>query len=284
MAHITMSSDPIFQERSYQRHADYYPSLHNSNGEATDLENVFNNTSVDRWRHERMYQMINPLIEDNDKATWLTVGDGRFGKDAKYLLDKGADAHASDISDALLKKSHEAGYLPKYSEENAEALSFKDCHFDYTFCKESYHHFPRPMVAVYEMLRVSKKGIFLIEPNDIHVDSGCLARAFWQCKNTLKSILGKPLNKKHNFEEVGNYLFSVSQREIEKVAMGLNYKYVAFKYLNDVYLPGAGSEPLSDNGPFLKKFNRLITMVNTLCKLGFMQCKRPRIDTYQFMQ
>jgi len=28
---------------------------------------------------------------------------------------------------------------------------------------------------------------------------------------------------------------------------------------------------LSDNGPFLNKFNRLITMVNTLCKLGFMQ-------------
>jgi ubiquinone/menaquinone biosynthesis C-methylase UbiE len=266
-----MSSKPTFKEHSYQRHAEYYQPSKNEKYNGVDLEKFFNTLSVNGWRHQRMYQMLDPLIEADEKSTWLTVGDGRYGIDAKYLLNKGADTHASDISDVLLKEAHAAGYIPKYSCENAEALSFDDNHFDYTFCKEAYHHFPRPMIALYEMLRVSRKGVFLIEPNDIYVDAGIMARIFWQCKNIIKSVIGKPLNKKHAFEDLGNYMFSISQREIEKVALGLNLKYVAFKYLNDVFLPGADAENFNQNGPFLKKFNRIMALTNALCKLGFMQ-------------
>ena len=266
-----MKSEQSFRKKSYQRHAEFYPSRHNSETNKVDLEKVFFDKSVDRWRHERMYQMVDPLIEADEKTIWLTVGDGRFGKDARYLLDKGAEVHASDISDSLLEISHKAGYLTQYSAENAEDLSFKDNRFDYTLCKESYHHFPRPMVALYEMLRVSRKGVFLIEPNDIYIESNCMARAFWQFKNTIKSILGKPPNKKHDFEEVGNYLFRVSKREIEKVALGLNLKYIAIRLLNDVYLPDAGKEKLGDRGPIFKKLNRLILLTNIMCRLGLMQ-------------
>lgn len=53
-----------------------------------------------------------------------------------------------------------------YSVENAESLSFRDNEFEVAFCKEAYHHFPRPFLALYEMLRVASKAVVLAEPND----------------------------------------------------------------------------------------------------------------------
>ncbi|MCX7986598.1 MAG: class I SAM-dependent methyltransferase, partial [Bacteroidales bacterium] len=55
----------------------------------------------------------------------------------------------------------------KYRKENAEQLSVPDNSYDYVSCREALHHFPRPYLALYEMLRVSKKGIIIIEPIDI---------------------------------------------------------------------------------------------------------------------
>ena len=40
------------------------------------------------------------------------------------------------------------------------------------------------------------------------------------------------------FESTGNYAYHISKREIEKVALALNYQYVAFKGLNDSYFSG----------------------------------------------
>lgn len=50
--------------------------------------------------------------------------------------------------------------------ENAEKLSSPNETLDFVLCKESYHHFTRPMLALYEMLRVATKAVVLIEPNE----------------------------------------------------------------------------------------------------------------------
>ena len=66
---------------------------------------------------------------------------------------------------------------------------------------------------------------------------------------------------------------SVSTREIEKVALGLNLKIVAFKGINDVYFKGAEQEKLSENGPLQRKIKLLINIRNLLCRLGLMDYK-----------
>ena len=63
-------------------------------------------------------------------------------------------------------------------------------------------------------------------------------------------------------------LYSISRRELEKVALGLNYKTVAFKGINDAYFAGVEYEKLSDKGPLQKKTKRLINIANYLCRLG----------------
>ncbi|MDP2921173.1 MAG: class I SAM-dependent methyltransferase [Candidatus Omnitrophota bacterium] len=215
-----------------------------------------------------MYQALDPILTAEPKAKWLTVGDGRYGNDAKYIMEKGCDALASDISDVLLKEAVDIGYIPKYRKENAESLSFAESEFDYVFCKESYHHFPRPMLALYEMLRVAAKGVFLIEPNDGYVNDRFFEVFFRNVKSMIKTLLGRAANKNHGFEESGNYMFSISKREIEKVALGLNYRTVAFKGINDAYIFGVEYEKLSANGPLQKKIKILINIADFLCRIG----------------
>src|SRR5690606_3411078 len=103
--------------------------------------------TVNAWRLERMYSCAIPLLEAYPDASWLTVGDGRYGLDAMYLRSRGAKALATDISGILLEEAKAQGLIDDYRVENAEHLSFASESFDFVFCKESYHHFPRPMCA-----------------------------------------------------------------------------------------------------------------------------------------
>ena len=266
-----MSQD--FSTESYHRHQNHYEQSFNEKL----FSSWFNKNTTDYWRHERMYSGVEPLIKSDLNAKWLTVGDGRFGRDASYIASKGIkDVLASDISDTCLKIGMEKGFISKYSIENAEALSLQDNSIDYVLCKESYHHFPRPMVALYEMIRVAKKTVILMEPQDSNIlipsrfNIGAALKWFIQAlKNTVKTKLGKEIYYHYgNYEEVGNYVFSISEREIEKVALGLNFEMVSFKGLNDHYIKGGEFEEKTKNAPIYKEINRHIHKADTRVKKG----------------
>lgn len=265
-----MSSKETFQEKSYRQHYEHFAEYSYGGKKEAHAKTWFEKDTVDAWRHQRMYQLLDPILIADPKARWLTVGDGRYGKDANYILGKGCDALSSDISDYLLKEAKDIGYISEYKKENAESLSFKDSEFDYVLCKESYHHFPRPMLALYEMLRVANKGVILIEPNDNYINNKISEILFKKLKNIIKYLLRKNITNRHSFEESGNYVFCISRREIEKVALGLNYRIVAFKGINDAYFVGVEYEKLSEQGPLQKKVRLLISIANNLCKIGVM--------------
>lgn len=264
-----MDSTKTFQERSYERHADSLIEYRTGGGKEKQARTWFEKDTVDAWRHQRMYRALTPILSAEPKATWLTIGDGRCGNDARYILENGCDALASDITEVLLKEAKAIGYISKYQIENAESLSFEDFKFDYVFCKESYHHFPRPMLALYEMLRVARKGVFLIEPNDPYVNRKLTEMASRNVRDLIMALAGKK-NIEHGFEETGNYVYSISRREIQKVALGLNYRAVAFKGINDAYVFGVEYEKLAKIGPLQKKVRRLIALKDLLCKLRLM--------------
>lgn len=268
-------SQVSFQERSYRQHDQQYGAYRSGGELATHAKTWAKEHTVDAWRHRRMYQSLDPVLTTDTGAKWLTVGDGRYGCDAHYIYKHGGNVVASDISTALLAEAQQDGYIPAFRGENAEALSFADDSFDYVLCKESYHHFPRPMIALYEMLRVAKKGIFFIEPCDAYINSqrindSICAAAYRQVRDGLKWLLRKG-SPRHGYEESGNYIYSISQREMEKVALGLNYRCVAFKGLNDVYLPGVEFESLADNGPLFRKLKSRLFVKDLLCRLGLAE-------------
>ncbi len=250
-----------YEEDSYTSHVKNIETIEHGLGRLEKQQ------SIDYWRHDRMYRLMTPLL--TEKHTWLTVGDG-VGTDANWLIQQGMDVTASDISDTILKKAQEENYISTYSRENAENISFDDNAFDYVLCKEAYHHFPRPYIAVYEMIRVSRKAIVLIEPLDIGIEMSFMVFL----KNALDRISPELINKvwknRFSFETVGNYVYKTSEREMEKIAMGINLPYIAFKGINDYYSPTLDfSLPLTNNHVF-KKVKAKIKRRNLLSRLGLI--------------
>ena len=82
-----------------------------------------------------------------------------------FLLNSNVkEVIASDLNNDFLSISLEMVIVNQIAAENAEKLSFNDNSIDYLLCKESYHHFPRPFMAFYEMIRVAKQGIVILKP------------------------------------------------------------------------------------------------------------------------
>jgi SAM-dependent methyltransferase len=253
----------MFHERSYARHAQGFANDLIDPKRQKIAASWFDHSTIDYWRHSRAYEIAD-YLGGQPGEKWLTIGDGRFGLDSVRLTARGvANVLPTDIDETLLKAAKEKGVLKDYSVENAEQLSFQNGSFDYVFCKEALHHFPRPAIALYEMLRVSRKGVVLIEPKD-RIGSprrllGVLARR----------LLGRA--RRHmdtNFyEEDGNYIFSISPRDMEKVALAINMPQLAFKGLNDYYEPGLEFEPMASDRA--RKVLRRVKYLDFQCWLGF---------------
>jgi ubiquinone/menaquinone biosynthesis C-methylase UbiE len=266
-----MDQTTNFQETSYSLHEKHYIL---NNGELSDDQKSWlSEDTVDFWRHDRMYKPLTPLLKNNPNTKWITVGDGRLGLDSIRLkkIEPSLDILPVDISTTLLEHAKRNGLITDYSKENAEKLSFPDNTFDFALCKESYHHFPRPYIALYEMIRVAKEAVILIEPNEINVLSRRLPGRLWiRFKKIIKKIIGK--KGQHfdtgNFETVGNYVYTVSKREIEKVALGLGLSTVAFYYFNDVYIYGTEFEKTESDSKLFKKTKAGIRKKDIKSKLG----------------
>jgi len=297
-----------FLDYSYQAHAKNFAKDLVDENLKLRAESWFNENTADYWRHARAYECADHLLPEESSATLLTIGDGRWGLDSIRIRNKGfAHVLPTDISETLLKAAKERGYIQEYSVENCERLSFADGSFDYVFCKESFHHFPRPYLALYEMLRVARRAVFLIEPNDpvaIISDNSAVIKVLrwtWQLlkkRHGRKPYLSAPLGTKirlsyslrnllelfrpitlaeaksvsYNhpaWETVGNYVYNLSRRELEKTAYGLNLKQIVFKGFNDHYIEGCEFEPADeDKSEIFRKIVENIRLADKACAAG----------------
>ena len=230
--------------------------------------------SVDCWRHDRMLRSVLPLIEAFPQATWATIGDGRYGSDAFFLKRHGADVLATSLTDSNLRIAQERGYIDKFQAENAERLSFKDGSFDFILCKESYHHFPRPAIAFYEMVRVTRVGIVLIEPID-----GSL-RLLDRGKDVVKRVLRG--DRTSQFETSGNFLYRVNVREIEKMMTAIAGAAVAIKRFNDFYHPRLALQNSAGTTFGLLATKAGIALQNALCRAQLMNYGLGVIVVFRF--
>lgn len=210
---------------SYSRHInDEYLEA-----EQLNFPNVYKNpNSIDHWHHQRLLDTLRPLLVSAPNATWLTVGDGHFGSNAHFLRENAAKATASSISDSTLEIAKARGWIDQYSKQNAEFISFEDNYFDFVLCKEAYHHFPRPPIGFYEMFRVAKRALVLIEPQDA---GGSLLE-------NLKRLIKRTLRGEHafdQFEPSGNFVFRLSVTEVEKMMTAMNYEQIAYIQKNVFY-------------------------------------------------
>jgi len=259
------------EENSYRLHEKSFAHS-NIEKELLVYKNWFDSNTTDVWRHKRMLSVLNPFLNNDPAAKWLTVGDGRFGTSAIYINRYGGKATATDLDLSLLDVAKKNGMLTDIAYANAEKLPFENDTFDYSYCKQAYHHFPRPIIAVYEMLRISSKAIIYTEPHDF-VPTLFTRTLLQKIKHGIKKITGAPVphHDTGNFESAGNYVYSISVREFEKIALGIGLPCMAFKRFDDIYLQGVEKEVFSERAPLYKKIkSKLISgRIKTLLGVGY---------------
>jgi ubiquinone/menaquinone biosynthesis C-methylase UbiE len=225
-------------------------------------ENSDDDHSANAWRHRRMREMAMPLLEDKD-ASWLTVGDGRYGTDANWLLCNGIkNATASDIQGKTLKVGLEKGLINQYLVLNAENMALPDESFDYVFCKEAYHHCPQAPLALSEMLRVAKNAVVLIEPIDGE-GRNFFSRVLLELRTTVRG------GWSHGFETSGNFIYRLSTLEVEKVMLGRGLQHYAFRSIQDCYLEGAEASLDSPVGRRIQRSIHQKTLISKLLGIDF---------------
>lgn len=218
--------------------------------------------SIDNSRHLRMIDSVAGFLATlHPRSTWLTVGDGHFGADAMRLGRYNIQVHASSLTDATLRESEQKGWIPQASAQNAEALTFPDSAFDFVLCKEAYHHFPRPPIAFYEMLRVARIALVLIEPQRQPASPlGFLRTAF-------KRATGRVVEAA--YEPCGNYIFRLSVSELMEMAKACDLPLVAYRGYNDFYHPRLFRKNVASFGEKVV-FRAGILVQNILCRLRLM--------------
>lgn len=264
---------------SYRRQKDHLSTLNlSTHGDFLRYEKT-----VDAYRHQRMMAPFSSFVAFASWK-WLTIGDAH-GWDAARLGRMGAtDVTASDLSDERLEHAKNEGLIKACLAENAESLSMGDGSYDIVFCKEALHHLPRPWVGLYEMLRVASKAVLLIEPRDWIIDKGrerpSGPRAFakglltWAMMRAGRLPGSVPLSSrlllgdKPRYETVGNYMFPISSREIEKIALGLDLPAVAFLPLNDHFEKGLSCHQANETDATFRNFEKTLQDADRLSEAG----------------
>lgn len=253
-------------ELSYQAHKN------NLNSRRDEVEGrlfgMMNNDSIAYQLLKKTIDVIQPFVKN--KNSWLTVGDYN-GFEANYLIKNGQDAIASDITDMFLVEAAKEGLIKEYRAINVEKIDYPDQSFDYVFCKEAYHHFPRAYVGLHEMIRCSGKAAMIIEPIDIITKMPLLLFM----KNVLDRINPMAINKiwrnRFSFEPVGNYVYKISEREIEKIAMGMGLPCIAFKKLNMILNPQVDMSLIRKTPIYKPGWKKLMRQLKFKNLLGFLR-------------
>ncbi|CAN5535540.1 hypothetical protein BH09PLA1_BH09PLA1_17050 [soil metagenome] len=266
-------SSIAFSQASYRAHTEHFAQFERGGSLHAELDQWFNFDNVCGWRHQRMYASLDPLLKCAPGARWLTVGDGRCASDAQYIRSFGREVMATDISPVLLREAKHRGLIDDFRVENAESLSFADDAFEFVLCKESYHHFPRPMIALYEMLRVASVAVILIEPFDRFCESPLPERMWNGIKRFGRRMSGRsaPTPPRFQYETVGNFIYTISRREIEKVAAGMNLGPVAFRAMNDCFWEGMDRAKPIDGDPTYERAKHELRRLDLLCRLRIRQ-------------
>jgi ubiquinone/menaquinone biosynthesis C-methylase UbiE len=149
---------------------------------------------------ERLHKLLERRGVDLNGKSVLIAGCGD-GIDLHYLRKYyRSEFSVADLSTAAIAKVRERYPEVTGHVQDMEELSFADDSFDYVFVSHGLHHLPRPMRGLYELLRVSRYGLLVIEPYD----------------NWLTRLATR-LGLATEIEESGNYVYRFSVRDVERV-------------------------------------------------------------------
>jgi len=259
-----------FHETSYRLHTEHTKKKTRTREDTVRLPSVVASPgSIDAFRHERMYEFLRPLIEAFPLGSWMTIGD--TGADAFFLRKLGVgEVTATSLSCEEIELLKNRGHLDNVTVQdiNAESVDFPDESFDFILCKATYHHLPRAPLAFYEFLRVCREAVVFIEPAE---PKG--ARPLDNLRAYIKLILRGQALADQMFENSGNFIYRLSEKEIRKQSIAMQLDTMAYKYFNDFFYSKTGKKQRKDFFARLL-FEAGIAVQDLLCTVRLMNHAR----------
>ncbi len=124
-----MPTTDDFTASSYQAHEHGYDAYATHGANAEHAKAWLESGTVNSWRFERMYQLADPILRTCPGAHWLTVGDGRFGLDAQYLIAHGEQTLPTDLAITLLAYAKAQGRIADYRRGKCRIAELCRCVF-----------------------------------------------------------------------------------------------------------------------------------------------------------
>ena len=188
-----------------QRNVEYTNKELQGRSKFTYEGNIFH----DYFRKIPFAKLKRLLDKNNINLTNKTILIASCGKGTDiHYLEKFCNPtiYVSDIAESAVGTAIASFENIQGSVGDTERLPFNGNTFDYSFIAASLHHLPRPILGLYELLRVAKEGVIVIEPND-----------------SILTRMATSLGFAHEIEEVGNYVFRFSKRDVIKITRSLFY-------------------------------------------------------------
>ena len=104
----------------------------------------------------------------------------------------------------------------KWCREDLEKLSFKNEEFDWVFVHAGLHHCASPHVGLCEMLRVSKKGVGVVESRDSYVDMLANKLGLTSSYEIEPCVLSNGLSGGLRNTHIPNFIYKWTEREVKK--------------------------------------------------------------------
>ena len=216
-------SAEMLQARYYEEKASAYDGMHNAS---------------DDHEHNLALQYIDMIGNAFGMETFLDVGAGT-GRGMCFLRDRGKEVRGVEPVAAMIEKA-EANGVPKGAllQGSGYKLPFEDESFDAVFECGVLHHVAEPDRMVAEMIRVTRRAVFLSDANRFG-QGGHAARllkiALWKCG----------LWRAARFVQTKGKMYSLSEDD------GLAYSYSVFDSYDQLaaltrqiwLLPTAGEPP-----------------------------------------
>jgi len=167
------------------------------------------------------FEKLKKLLEKNNICLEgdIHIASCGSGIDVYYLtkfFNVKGNLTATDLSEEAISITRKNFPFITTKIADNEYLPFEDDFFDYSFIDAGLHHLPRPTLGLYELLRVSKKGIIIMEPNDS-----------WLTR--LLVTIGYATE----IENSGNYVYRYSYREIEKIVKSLFIEHHTIRFFTN---------------------------------------------------
>ncbi len=188
---------PLQMETQKARQVEYHEKKHYASGTPRRVDN--SNPLIAWLNNYRLRKMIETIGKPIAGKTVLCVCGGD-GEEAEFLQRLGAVVTTTDLSSLATQAAQIRNPSLQCLQMDAESLCFSEQSFDWVVVREGLHHLARPIKGLYEMERVAREGIAILEGQD----------------SFAVRVLAK-LGLGENSDPAGGYVYRFGRRELFKI-------------------------------------------------------------------